>query len=73
VPLFEYECLDCRARFEKLVLNRETEVVCGSCGSKKVSQLLSVFAVGGSPQSPAPEPGPCDRCGAAQRGLCGMN
>ncbi len=74
MPLFEYECLDCKSRFEKLIFNKETEVVCAVCGSKKVNQLLSVFAVGGGNSAATPEPGPCGSCGAAQRGLCnGMN
>jgi putative FmdB family regulatory protein len=73
VPLYEYECLECKARFEKLIYNKETEVVCASCGSPKINQLLSVFAVGGSPQgASAPEASPCGNCSAAQRGMCGM-
>jgi len=72
VPLYEYECLDCKSRFEKLIYNKETEVVCADCGSPKVSQLLSVFSVGAAQGPKAAEPGPCASCGAAQRGMCGM-
>ncbi len=73
MPLYEYECLDCRSRFEKLIYSKEVEVLCPGCGSTKISQLLSVFAVGSSPQgAQAPDPGPCGNCSAAQRGMCGM-
>lgn len=75
MPLYEYECRACGARFEQLVLNSRTSVVCRSCGDSKVSQLLSTFAVaGGSDKSKAAaEPGPCGACGAPVRGSCGMN
>ncbi len=73
MPLYEYECAECKAKFEKLVYNFQAEVACAECGSPKVTQLLSVFAVGASSSNSVPEPGPCGSCGAAQRGLCGMN
>jgi hypothetical protein len=38
-----------------------------------VEKLLSVFAVGTSARSAAlTESGPCSSCGAAQRGMCGV-
>ncbi len=72
MPLFEYECGDCKARFELLVYGRNERVVCKECGSPKLVQLLSTFAVAGTSDRTAPEPGPCSTCGAAQRGMCGM-
>ena len=71
MPLYEYHCRECDTRFEELVFNREAAIVCRKCGSDKVSQLLSTFAVAGG-AGRAPEPGPCGSCGAAQRGMCGM-
>jgi putative FmdB family regulatory protein len=73
VPLYEYECRDCRARFEKLVFNRDTEIRCSTCGGDQVNQLLSVFSVSGKSESAPVEQGPCGSCGAAQRGMCGLN
>ncbi len=73
MPLYEYECRNCNARFEKLVYNNATEVVCRECGATNVVQLLSTFAVGGSTGKLPAESGPCGSCGAAQRGLCNMN
>jgi putative FmdB family regulatory protein len=73
VPIFEYECRDCGARFEHLTFNRESEVRCRACNSAQVMQLLSTFAVAGTSNSPAPkETGPCGSCNAAQRGMCGV-
>lgn len=71
MPLYEYHCRDCDSRFEKLMFTREAPVVCGKCGSDKVSQLLSTFAVAGRADK-APDQGPCGSCGAARRGMCGM-
>ena len=71
MPLYEYECRDCGSRFEQLVLRRDAEVVCRSCGSGTVSQLLSTFSVAGGTRGPVNETGPCGACGAPERGSCG--
>ncbi|GCE18845.1 FmdB family zinc ribbon protein [Dictyobacter kobayashii] len=45
MPLFEYYCSDCKARFELLVSHKHADdVVCMKCHSEKVRRLLSVFA-----------------------------
>jgi putative FmdB family regulatory protein len=71
MPMYEYECKSCGARFEQLVFNRDAKIVCKQCGAGKVVRLLSTFAVV-SPSSSASqfEPGPCGTCGAPQRGMC---
>ena len=71
MPLYEYECRNCKARFERLVFSDKVEVTCQKCGSTDLSQLLSTFAVSTGPGKPA-EPGPCGACGAARRGMCGI-
>lgn len=43
VPLYEYTCLDCDVRFEKLLLSRDMRVECPSCLSARVEKLMSVF------------------------------
>lgn len=71
MPIFEYQCRDCGATFEKLVSSSQTVVSCASCAGTRVEKLLSVFAVAGSgTKSTAAEPGPCP-CGAPRRGMCG--
>jgi putative FmdB family regulatory protein len=71
MPIFEYECRDCGATFERLVTTAAGEVVCRDCASPRVDKLLSVFAVAGpSRLATSAEPGPCGACGAPRRGMC---
>ncbi len=70
MPIFEYRCRECGARFEKYQLNDSARIVCARCASAKVEKLLSVFAVVGSPSvEPSAAQGPCE-CGAPRRGMC---
>ena len=71
MPIFEYQCRDCGAKFEKIVASSAARVTCKNCQSPEVRMLLSVFAVAGERKSSAPEPGPCGACGAPRRGMCG--
>ena len=43
MPIFDYQCSACDARFETLVRS-DTKVACPSCESTKVTKLLSVPA-----------------------------
>lgn len=71
MPLFEYRCRACGARFEKYLPKDAGKIVCARCASARVEKLLSVFAVAGSSRSETvAEPGPCP-CGAPRRGMCG--
>jgi predicted nucleic acid-binding Zn ribbon protein len=55
MPLYEYRCRCCGARFERLVRSAATAgasgagghlpaIVCPECASEQVERLLSVFA-----------------------------
>jgi putative FmdB family regulatory protein len=60
MPIFEYVCRDCGAKFEKLVLKPASEkVACPSCGKKRLDQQISSFL---SPVpgrfKPTPQPHP---------------
>lgn len=75
MPIYEYKCEDCGARFEKLVRRPEDEsqLGCPSCGKPRVAKQLSTFSAhGGGPTSErmpmCPSGGPCPTPGA-----CGMN
>jgi putative FmdB family regulatory protein len=50
MPIYEYVCDECQEQFEKIVLNKQQEIDCPKCGSKKATLQLSVFAsaVGGN-------------------------
>ena len=45
MPIFEFECLECGAFFEKLVKKAvgEVQLACPSCGSQKLDQRISAF------------------------------
>ena len=76
MPIYEYLCQDCGAKFEKLVQRPAApdEIACPACGKVHVSQQLSTFAAhsksgGGSGAPPmCPSGGMCPTPGA-----CGMN
>jgi putative FmdB family regulatory protein len=46
MPLYEFDCSECNATFEKLVRRADavSEVVCPVCGSASVSEKISAFA-----------------------------
>lgn len=45
MPLYEYHCLDCQSRFEKLSKHEAADAMtCPTCGGKRARRLLSVFA-----------------------------
>ncbi len=67
MPMYEYSCGTCGARFEKLVRSDEN-VTCESCGGEHVRKLLSLFALG-KPSAAASAPS-C-ACGGFEKGQCG--
>ena len=45
MPIREYECKDCRVRFETIELSGESErVTCPRCGSEEVEKKFSLFS-----------------------------
>jgi putative FmdB family regulatory protein len=72
MPIYEYVCDECETRFEKIVINKQQEIACPNCASKKATIQLSVFATAGgnggsSPSSSSGSGGGC--CG----GGCGCH
>jgi putative FmdB family regulatory protein len=49
MPIYEYECKNCGARFDKLIRNLENppEIVCPTCEGMDVQRLISQVAVHG--------------------------
>ncbi len=43
MPIFEYQCLDCKNNFEILHLTKENkeEIICPKCNSQKYKKLIS--------------------------------
>ena len=44
MPIYEFECLDCRHRFEQLIIH-STTAECPSCHGRNLERLISMFAV----------------------------
>jgi putative FmdB family regulatory protein len=47
MPIYEYQCLECGEKFEKLMrsINSPQEIECPKCGGRKVEKLLSNFGL----------------------------
>jgi putative FmdB family regulatory protein len=74
MPIYEYICDDCKAQFEKIVINKHQEIACPKCSSKKATIQLSVFTTGGSGSgSSSPSGGFSGGGGGCCGGGCGCH
>ena len=75
MPLYEYTCGKCNAKFDQLVRAADRDssrIKCPQCGSTKTARSLSLIAVGGEGKGAASTDTPaCGRCG--EIGGCGMH
>ncbi len=60
MPIYEYKCRSCGAKFEILVYSDRKMPVCEKCGSEDAERLMSGFAAAGSSSSS----GSCSSAGA---------
>lgn len=44
MPLYEYQCMNCNYRFDKLVMRHDSETTCPICQGD-VRKLMSTFAL----------------------------
>ncbi len=82
MPIYEYKCGDCGAKFEQLTSHAKADsVACRECGSDQTQRLLSVFGVtsaAGSASSPCAD-GACPAmagvpsCGPGACPSCHLN
>lgn len=73
MPMFEFECAECRVEFEELVPNTAAvrDVKCPSCGSAETKKRVSTFASRmGQSAKAAP---PCATGACCLGGNCGQN
>ncbi len=58
MPIFEYVCVSCGRRFEKLLKAGVTDNPdCPVCGSAEVNKQLSTFSAGASSSADCPSSG----------------
>jgi putative FmdB family regulatory protein len=72
MPIYEYECGECKGQFEELVRSMSDTAArkCPKCGSGKTRRVLSVFKAGAAPAEKSFGDGAsCGRCGGI--GPCG--
>ncbi|MGB2644859.1 MAG: zinc ribbon domain-containing protein [Candidatus Acidiferrum sp.] len=70
MPIYEYVCDDCQAQFEKIVINKQQEISCPKCASKKATIQLSVFATANANGSSAKSSGGSSSGGGCCGGGC---
>lgn len=73
MPIYEYICEDCQTHFEKIVLNKQQEIACPKCSSKKATIQLSVFATAGNGSSSPSSSGFTGGGGGCCGGGCGCH
>ncbi|MHB0879216.1 MAG: FmdB family zinc ribbon protein [Anaerolineae bacterium] len=74
MPLYEYQCQDCSARFERLrTASNCDSTECSTCGSAHTRRLLSRFAAHskGSGGSHTIGGGGCGSCAGGHCASCG--
>jgi putative FmdB family regulatory protein len=73
MPIYEYVCDDCQAQFEKIVINKQQEISCPNCASKKATIQLSVFATAGNGSQSSSSGGSSGGGGSCCGGGCGCH
>lgn len=75
MPIFEYSCRDCGARFEKLLVSYDKKPGhCLQCGSDNLKKLFSPFSAAKSEPVSCCETGDCAAAmeGGCPGGSCGL-
>ena len=73
MPIYEYICEQCDTRFEKIVINKQQEISCPKCASKKATIQLSVFSSVGGRGSSTPSSFSNGGGGSCCGGGCGCH
>ena len=76
MPIYEYQCQDCRQEFEYLVFGGEEPDKCPSCQSEKVCRLMSAcgfLSKGAGGETVSSSAGSsCGGCAATSCAGCGQ-
>jgi putative FmdB family regulatory protein len=73
MPIYEYICDDCKNEFEKIVINKQQEIACPKCASKKATIQLSVFATANGGTNGWPSSSSSGGGGSCCGGGCGCH
>jgi len=76
MPIYEYICLDCSAKFDALRSMRDSDapIACDQCNSQHTSRLLSLFnAQSGGRVVAGTSSGGCAGCASHSCASCGVN
>jgi putative FmdB family regulatory protein len=71
MPIYEYVCDECETRFERIVINKQQEIVCPKCAGKKATVQLSVFATANGTSGNANSTKPSSSFSVGGGGCCG--
>lgn len=63
MPLFEFQCQECGARFEALVIGSRAPERCPSCDSDRIEKQFSTFGFGGGSTTGGSRPSSCGPTG----------
>jgi putative FmdB family regulatory protein len=72
MPIYEYVCDDCGARYEQIVMSKSAKIACPKCESQKHTLQLSVFSSTGTASKANGQSSSSGACGCTPRG-CGCH
>jgi putative FmdB family regulatory protein len=73
MPIYEYECRQCRKRFE-VIVQGASRPHCPTCGGRSLEKQPSVFATATRDSEPAGPAAPCGTCGDPRgAGSCSLD
>ena len=73
MPLYEFDCLTCRLRFETLVpLSKIDGIRCPDCSSGRIKKRLSSFGIGGGGSRIRKSGSACESCTSSNCSTCGQ-
>ena len=72
MPIYEYVCLDCGERFERVRTMKEADapISCAGCESQHTSRMLSLFFASSGGKAVAGSAGGCASCSSGSCATC---
>ncbi|RMF96894.1 MAG: zinc ribbon domain-containing protein [Candidatus Schekmanbacteria bacterium] len=72
MPVYEYECQDCKEEFEYLLLSKDSKIHCPKCNGEHIIKKMSLcgFASGDKFTSSSPGGSACSGCTSTNCSTC---